>query len=527
MQESLGPLHWIPPFYLAPPYYPHPTYHEQFAHSKGPDSYNPSTLPSLNLEATLSSQDLPPVSSQPSQDLYSHQIPLKESFEHLKSHMPLLSNDQTQDSAQVYENQKQDQEAPVSDMSEKHKATATGFPAQVEDTPFQPPNHDFNPYYHYYHHPKIPLPGPPQDPSAGVSELLLSTNSHNPETQSSLSVQQSEDVTDDSEQISPSKTTTHPYTFSANPEFYNKASGFHTPYSTELFPYLYYYYYFPYIARGEAKRLGLLHPDMSEKVNLSYIHSLPLSSGLPGLGKHNMNPYVNEPKTEKTGILSNVKSKLVGIKRHTSSVTPAGLPPVPQVYPHRPDPAPVPPPKQPSLSSPESIYNPNPYQYYYHPYYGYYLMYYKPESLPGTDTRVSSTSSKTTDHSNHKQSTTLPKEPMYLKNGLLHPYYYYHFYYQPKVVKDGQVLHPPTSKGSEKMSAKSGSQFPSNNGGMQWFTRTSEARYPSATLSPHNPFHNFHSYYTALQHPHGSYGKHGGYDAKEKVHNKMKGTLLD
>ncbi|XP_061567206.1 uncharacterized protein LOC133421568 [Cololabis saira] len=503
---SLTPLPWIPPFYLAPPYYPHPTFEHSSAHPVEWDLYNPPTQPASDPEETLSLQDLPSVGPQPTQDL---------KHEYLKGRITLSLTDPAGDLSRVYPDKRQHQDVPAS-IFEKHKATTKGFPVQVESPHSQPTSHDFSPFYHYYHHPKIPLPGPAKDLDPGISELLWSTYNHNEFPSIPSDVQQFRGHKADSEQTSPPKTTAYPYTFLTNPKLHHTVSALNSPPPSELLPYLYYYYYYyPHIARGEAKRLGLLHAGLTEKANLTQVHAPPPSSH-----KHGVNLHINEPKPV-------ILSKLDEIKRRSSSVTPAGAPPVFQVYPRRPNPAALPPPT-PSLFSPGAIYDGNPYQYYYHPYYGYYMMYYKPERVLGTDGRLLPTSSETQSpvrqapaHDKH-QSTTPSSDSMSLKSRLLHPYYYHH---QSKVVKDGQQQQrPPPGKGFDKTPTKSESQSPSNwnSGGMQWFGRVSGAGYPSAPLAPHSPLSGLYSYYAPQTHLHGPSSLHAGYDAKEKRHNEMR-----
>ncbi|XP_037544432.1 uncharacterized protein LOC119421108 [Nematolebias whitei] len=85
---NLGPFLWVPPFYLAPPNYPHPTYPQP----KGRGSSNPTALARGVV-----------FSSQPtSQDHYSHQDPLKESYKHFRARRPLSFKDQMKDSGRAH-----------------------------------------------------------------------------------------------------------------------------------------------------------------------------------------------------------------------------------------------------------------------------------------------------------------------------------------------------------------------------------------------------------------------------------------
>ncbi|XP_041827410.1 uncharacterized protein LOC121630922 [Melanotaenia boesemani] len=492
---SLGSVQWIPPFYLAPPYYPHPTYEHGYSDSKGHDSQNPPTPLTLTPEATFSLQPVPSVSSQPSyQDQYFQRIPLGKPYE------------SSEDSVLAYPDQKQNQEVPVSDLSEKQNADSTSSPADVNAPHSQPPSHDFSLYYHYYHHPKIPLRGTPQNPDPGVSGLLPSASLNHPFQPFPSDVQQSDSFS----KTSPHETTSYPHALPTNPKFLYKVSALNAPYPPQPYPY-HYFYYFPQIAKGVAKKLGLLHPDLAASTNLSCVHS-PHSSVSSRHDKNNMNPHTNDPNADKS---DNIKPNLSDNKSFAAAVQP----PVTQSYPQRPDPAAVPPTEQPSLPTPGFLYNPNPYQYYYNPYYNQYLMYHGPESLLGADKRVSATSSKnpnplagtsfsSVQHLSHlkPQTTASPTKSMSdVPNELLYPYYYY-LYYQPQMAKYNQE--PKFVYGRMQRSA-----------------RASETGYPSIPLSQYNSFHSLYPYYVTQQHPYGQHSpyfqQHSGNEAKEKLDNKM------
>ncbi len=513
----MEPFPWAPPFYLAPPYYPHPTYNHNYPSPDGHDAYNPPTPSSPTPDSTFGPQPLPPVDSRPSyQDYYSHQIPVRESYKHFGVHSSPLSTDDMEDSSQVYPDVQQKQETPVLGLSEKHSATHPpssdgGFP--IEAPPLQPPSHAFNQYYHYYHHPKIPLPGPPQDPDPGpeLPKEPSSTNSHNPEFPLlPPNVQQSETLSRvNSDQFLQPFPEARPYTLPTNAPY--------TPYPPQLYPY-HYFYYFPHIARGEAKRLAPLNPDMAAKTNLSdsqntksstFVHPRSLSSEVHN--KYNLNPYTDQPKPDKM-ILSNehpllseddVTAERGDKERHSAPVTPA----LPPSYPPGQPPFPA--------SSPNHNLPPYPYYYYYHPYYYYYKMYYGPYNLLSTDSHVSPTSPKETldlllqgsssppQHPSYRkhQTTTPPTKSMYdVHNGPLHPYYY-HLYYQPKVSVDNQELHPAGSMNSE-----SESQLPSDYSWMDW---------------PVNPYDQ----HPQDQHPHDPFGHPDDEKAEERLDNEMKGKL--
>ncbi|XP_028267206.1 uncharacterized protein LOC114439464 [Parambassis ranga] len=268
---SLEPLLWHPPFYLAPPYYPHPTYHHSYVTAESAGSLHP----------------LLPVGSQPGYwDQYSHHIPERE---------------------QVYPDKNPNQQTPLIDLSERHIAAPTGFPAQAESTQFKPLSQDFSPYYHYYHyyhHPKIPLPGTHLDPDPG------------PDDSGELS-----------EQPQSQFSALHPHSLPAHPAF---PSPLHASYP--------YFYYFPHAVQGETKKQELLHPDRAAQTDLSSLHKRPRS---PVPSVHSTNPNLNGPNTDvnSEGFLSDA------VKSETA-----------------------PRPERPSPSTPPFIYEPHPYQNYFQPY---------------------------------------------------------------------------------------------------------------------------------------------------------------
>lgn len=442
-------MSWIQPFYLAPPYYPHPTFHSNVPPS--PPSFGP--IPSdLNLER------------------HPHQIFPEEAYESFRSNRPFLSGDHMKDLTQKLPDQKQTPESPVFD-SNKPSAAAGGFPYQVQVQTSDSPSHDFSPYYHFYHHPKIPLPGS-QDSSSG---LEFSTNPHGFRFPAVSDVQQGYDA-------SPLKTPPYP---DAIPIKYKP----HPPYSSHFLPY--YLYNYPPTARGEARRLGLINPHMV--ANVSYFHTY--------YDKSSINARIKQADTDQ---MEDFNSKPNLDERLVSSVTPAAQPPVPQRYPPKPKLAAVPLPEQ---SSAPSVYHPNPYQYFYHPFYGYYL-YYPPAALSGTVSHVSAGAPKP-----FQQASSFPKHPASSSPSapLLLPYYYYYLN-QPQVSKYIQGLYSSGSKDP------SGSPFASSADYGWIFSPASDRRIPSAPLVPHN---TLQSYYMN-RHP---LGQPSGY-TREKEYNLMRGTCL-
>ncbi|KAK5619399.1 hypothetical protein CRENBAI_004562 [Crenichthys baileyi] len=479
--ESLGPLLFVPPFYLAPPYHPHPTYQYSYFQNKEQDSYKPSPH-SLASTSQLSSQDH-----------YYQQISLKDAYEHFMTQKPLSSKDQLESSGSFHKDKKQTHVAPLSDLS-RNSVTPTGLPVQVEAPHFQHPSHDFGSFYHY-HHPKIPLPGTPQGLGPGVPGPRTS-DSQNHQLSSMLpDVQQPQGLKEGTKQQVSSPLTT---------QTKNKVTAVHSPYLHQPFPF--YFYLYPHITMGEAKRLGLFHLDWAAKTNMSSSHPAELSNQ----EKQNVIPNRNKLDKE-TNVQPSFSSKLQdkdGNKR-SSSVTPPVQSPAPQ----RPDPVAFPP-EKPVVPTPGFTYNTDPYKYYYHPYYNYYLKYYAPEALRGVYDHLAQTSVQQPSHS--KYQTSSPSEPDYgSHNRLMLPFYYYNLYL-PQLFRYYQELNRPGRKDSDKGST---SLLSSNldYAELQRFPRASEGRQSGPQLSMSNAFNLPYSNYMAW-HPRG----HG---AKEKLDDFMRAAL--
>ncbi|XP_054463007.1 uncharacterized protein LOC129098077 [Anoplopoma fimbria] len=468
--EALEPFPWAPPFYLAPPYYPHPTYHHKYHRPDRHTADIPPTPSSSTPDPMFVPQPLPAVDSLSDyQNYYSHLIPVS-------VHSSLSSTDDTKDSGRVYPDL---QGPPVLGVSERHSAahslsSDTGLAIQVESPPpLQPPSHAFNPYYHYYHHPKIPLPGPPQDSDPGPEapgELSL-TNPNNPEYPVlPPNKQQSEALrrVKTHQFLQPeTEAAPHPSTLPTSPP---RASAPYPPDSPQ--PYQYHYsYFFPHIARGEAGRLAPINPDTAGKNYLSdqsskssaFVNLLPRSSQVND--KYNLNTNIESQNADKIIIFQNnmpegikhpllseedddIKVDLDDKKRLSAPAAPGVQPPLPPTYLPRPNAVvAAPPPEQPSFPTPPPNHNHPPYPYYYHPYYHYYQMYYGPESLLNADNHVSPTSSKEAlehlarassslsqfpSYPNHQTTTPPTKSTYAVYNGPLHPYYYHYSHHNTK-----------------------------------------------------------------------------------------------
>ncbi|XP_027141205.1 uncharacterized protein LOC104934371 isoform X2 [Larimichthys crocea] len=516
--ESLEPFPWAPPFYLAPPYYPHPTYHHQYPSPDGHDAYNPPSPSSSTPDPTSGPQPLPPLDSQPD---YSHQIPMRESYNHFSVHSSLSSTEDLEDSS-LYSDVQQKQETLVLGLSEettRSPSSDTGFPSQSEAPPLQPPSHAFNQYYHYYHHPKIPHPDPPQDPGPGL-EVPSLTNPHNPELLVfPPSVQQSEALSrfNSDRFLQPvPEAAPHPYTL--------PTSAPYTPNPSPAYPYRY-FSYFPYFARGEAKRSTRLNPDTTAKTNFfnylnrkssAVVHPLPQTSEVHD--EHILNPFMDQPNSDKINFQKNsqepIKHPLVLDDEVKAELEP--------------------PDEQSSFPTPTPNHNfpPYPYYYYYQHPYNYYQMYYRPESSLSTDNPVSPTSSKGALDSLLQAPSSPPQQPSYHKpqtttppttssmydvhHGPLHPYYYYyHLYNQPKVPTDDQESHPAGGTNS-----KSESQLPteSDYSEMGRLVQAAESGYLSMPQS--DAFHSLYSHYLTWQHPYPD-----GKDADKRLDDEMEDQL--
>ncbi|KAK9535525.1 hypothetical protein VZT92_007900 [Zoarces viviparus] len=425
MPESLEPLPWAPPFYLAPPYYPHPTYRYKYPSPERRTADNP---PSPTPDPTFGPH-------------YSHLIPVGESYKHFGVHSSLSSD--TEDSGRAY-----------------------------PELPLQPSSHAFNPYYHYYHHPKIPLPGPLKDPDPGL------TNPNNPENPVlSPNLQQSEALRriNSHQFLQPEpKAASPPYTLPTSPP---KASALYPPHPPQPYPY-HYSYYFPHIAWGEAERLAPLNPDTAAETNLSD-NSKSSTVVHDGYNLNTDGDSQNLQKGRPEGIKRNddyVKAELDDRTRPSAPVTPAvQAPPPPSIPPPGPDAAAAPRPEQPSFPTPSPYHNLPPYPFYSYPYYRYYQMYYGPESLLGADHRGSPTSSKEALEHLPPSSSSLPQHPSY---------------------PNPQASTPPT-----------------------------ESAYDAHNDPLHPYYYYYYSHHNTLQHPYDAVGRPGGEKADERLDNEMRDQL--
>ncbi|KAA8584821.1 hypothetical protein FQN60_003515 [Etheostoma spectabile] len=552
---------WAPPFYLAPLYYPHPTYHHKYPRSDRRHPNNPPTPSSPTPPPTSVPQPLPLV------DHYPHQIPVRESYKHFGVPGFLLLTGDPEDSSRAYQDLQQKQDTSIVAVSEsaaRSPASDTGFAIEVEP-PFQPPSHAFNPYYHYYHHPKIPLPGPPQNRDPEVPRERSLNNPHNPEYPAlPPDVMQSEALrrVDSHQFLQPwTEAAAHPNPLPASPP---KTSAPYTPHPPQPYPYPY-FYHFPHFILGEAKRLAPSTADVSAKTRLSdqntkpsrFGYPLPASSHFPD--KHYLNPYIHQPDNSinflkngpeglKHQLLSenyintgDVKAELDDKKRHSASVRPAVQPLPPPAHPPQPDAVAVPASDPPIIPTPSPNHNLPPHSYYYHhhhPYNHYYQMFYGPVNHP------SPTLSKEALDPLHQASSSLPQRPSYYKlqtatpptksmpdplhPGPLHPYYYYyHHYHQPQVSVHSQELHPACRVNSEGDASKAESPLPSDpyRDWADWLGRAADAGYPSIPQPVHSPYPSLDSYYITQRRLFDVFGRPGGEEAEARLDREMKDHL--
>lgn len=527
MAESLEPFPWAPPFYLAPPYYPHPTYHFKYPSPHAHDAFNPSAPSPMTPDPTFGPHPPPPIGSQAEYQEYFYLIPQKESYMPFgvqSSQSPTLDMD---NSGPLHSDLPPKQETPVLGVSGKHSVTSsptsdTDLLIPIESPSLQPHIQASNQYYHYYHHPKIPLPDPPQVPDL-APEVTSLINSHNPDSRvlPRSFHHQSEALSrfnsDPYSKPGP-ESAAHLYTLPTNPpdELYPPQ-----PYPYHPFPYS------SHIKMGEVKKLTPHTPDTAatkdfsdhQNTKLSTIAPLLHSSGVhngyntPDIGQFNSGKRTrnkNTPDIMEYPPLSDdaeAKAELKPPGPDAVTVSPLELPAFPYLSPS---------------------HNLIPYLYYYHPYY-YYQMYYGPQSLPGSSDHVSPTSSKEaldpllqassspSQHPSHPnlQSTTPPSKPVDdFHQGLLHPYYYYYpLYYQPKS-PDNQEVQPTGSISSE-------SQFHSDYSWMDWLAHAAGAGYPS--MSHTGIFYNPYPTDVPEQQSFNPTGHPDGEPAEEKLANEMRG----
>lgn len=527
MAESLEPFPWAPPFYLAPPYYPHPTYNFKYPGPHGHDAFNPSAPSPMTPDPTFGPHLPPPAGSQADYQEYFYLIPPKESSTPFGVHSSQSPAVDTDHSSPVYSDLQPKQETPMLGVLEKHGVTSSpssdaDFLIPVESPSLQPHIQASNQYYHYYHHPKIPLPDPPQDPDLAPEATSL-INSHNSDSQvlPRSFHHQSEALSrfnSDLYHKPDPESAAHLYTLPTNPphELYPPQ-----PYKYHHFP------YFPLITMGEVKKLTLHTPDTSATKDISDHQNTKSSTIAPLLHSSDVHNGYNAPDIGQPNPGKSTNNKNTPDMMEYPPLSDEGEAKA-ELKPPGPDAVSVSTPDQPAFPNQSPSHNLIPYPYYYHPYYYYYQMYYGPESLLGSSDHVSPTSSKEAldpllqasssplQHLSHHnlQTTTPTAKPLDdFPHGLLHPYYYYYLYYQPET-PDDQEVQPAGSISSE-------SQFHSDYSWMGWLAHAAGAGYPS--ISQTSPFYNPYPSDVTEQHSFNPTGHPDGEPAEEKLENEMRG----
>ncbi|XP_033944558.2 histone-lysine N-methyltransferase 2D-like [Pseudochaenichthys georgianus] len=223
IHESLESFPWAQPFILAPLNYPHPTHHHK---------YHPPDESSSTAELSLA----PPVDSPPDDP---HQFPA-----HFNIPTPQSSPENVENVHPVYPDP---QETHMMGVSIKLRPAPSPVTDQDVAPSPQPSSHGFNSYYHYYHHPKVPLPDATQNPDPGPEE---------PGKQSFTNLPQNPRFLENSRFL-------QPVTEAAFLPISNlPTSAPHPPH-----PYPFPYHYFPPIASGEAKILPPLDPEMTPNLS--------------------------------------------------------------------------------------------------------------------------------------------------------------------------------------------------------------------------------------------------------------------
>ncbi|CAJ1075779.1 uncharacterized protein LOC121503791 [Xyrichtys novacula] len=503
--QSNEPLPWAPPFYLAPPHYPHPTYHHTHPphNTKLPPTPQPPTPGPVFVPRAH-----PPVHDQ----TYNTQQEAEQDYSsHLDAQISPPSSDHVKDTSKERQDLLTKPETPNSAHS---PASEAGFPTQVEAPPLQQLSNAFAQYYHYYHHPKIPLDGPAKDPDPGPR--IPKEQPPRPVSPESFPSAQ------------PSEAAPDPHSPPASPGFSHKTSRSINPHPPPHYPH-HYFYYFPHTARDEAERPP--PPDSKEDDQ----HSKSSSFLLENSSEHNLNPYAEKPKPDE---VKNVHSKsaerlqLPFLSDEEDDGEVADVAANPRSFP--PDPDPVPTPEQPPLPSPASSYHHPLYPYYLHLYYYYYYLhlyqqYFGTGSLPSNPDHVSPTPSKQALDPLHQTSFTPPEHPSSQTSTPptkpkddshdphLHPYYHSDFHYHPVESVDNQEPHP-----AERSSSESESYPPSHTDDIErdpWLP-TAEEGYPSMPLQ----LQSLYSYYMTQQHPNDPL-EHPDGEEEKQVDSEMEDQL--
>lgn len=495
------PLPWAPPFHLAPLYYPHPTFHHQYLKQQELHTSDPPAPSSSTPDPVFDPQHLPPADSQTDYlDYSSHQGPAGDAHKHSAVFLP--RTDRPEDPGQLYSAVHQKEVPPTLGLSGRHRATNSPsidvFPTQPGALPLPPSSHASIQYYHYYHHPKIPLPETPQHPDANP-DLLHSAKPNGPDVPvMPRSFQQSPGRVDLSQ---------------PEPEAFSQPHLLPTgaPYPPQLDP-QHYLAYLPHSARSEAKRFAPLNPTVSAKPSLSASQNTQpntlyhLLARPPDHDGYSPRSYTGEPNPSEV-----TERKSQEWMKH---------PPLSDDGEAEQEP----PGSEAVSPPPPSKHNLPPPPYYYHYYYPLYQMFYEPEGLLNTDSDVSPTSSKgavdplppSSPPPPLHPSTGKPLAPSTASGGglhhdLLHPLYYYYYYLHQQPGVDAEEAHPAGNTGSE-----SESPLPSDSDHKRtgWLLLPADG-YPS--------MHHTDQVFGIYFHDPTQDSPHEAYEGEERLDNEMKG----
>ncbi|XP_054615978.1 uncharacterized protein LOC129171393 isoform X2 [Dunckerocampus dactyliophorus] len=446
--ETVASFPWDPPFYLAPPYYPHPTYRHKNPGAAAQEGHIPPVFTSSTPELTMAAQPLILDAPQLDNQDHSHQNSVKR--------FGADTSDEILHSSQAY-----------SDVQEQHRDTDS--PVQVEAPSFQDPNNAFNPYYHYYHHPKIPHSSPPEGSDPGLvaapEELLT-------EAEPTLSHLPSHDyyphmTQGDSETL---------------PDVYAESDA-----KVES-------------SDSSGKRMMGTHVSAPPWPSVHPDHGFHPSLGEPGKIEKDVPHQFNSGVTEKPLFPGDENVEMNDLKIQSMPVTPAVLhPPL--------DPLALDVPTVLNLEQSSFPFllplsdHPSPHEYHHDLYHSYQTHY--PMGPPSAEERTDLVSLHIPKHTPFYQPNTPIADEMYdIQNPYLHPY---HFYYPV-----GDDMNP----GKEPALSES---WPFSDMSLAQLSRTAETSPP---LPPHGSFDHLYPSIISQQHLHEPFqhpGGEGEVDLEERI----------
>ncbi|XP_034066121.1 proline-rich protein 36-like [Gymnodraco acuticeps] len=363
----------------------------------------------------------------------------------------------------------EDKGLPPPNLLEDQKSDTSIHPrsSQVLD------GHDpLNPHYHYFHHPDIPQPGPPQDPDSGPEVLGERSLTH----------------------------------FTQNPEFLEKSHQFlqpapeaasftsslpETPPKTSAqdarpppHPYPFPYHYSMHIARGDVKRSAPPDPETGPDNSVHpYYHYQHLKIPLPG------KPQDTDPGPEEPGELS--------------------LTNLPQLLQSGPESATLtssPPESPPKASAPDAPPPPHPYPFPY--YYFPHIARGDVQGLPplSLEANPDLSEDQKSDASVHPRSSQVHDE-----HNSFNPYHQY-YYNHLKIPQTGPTQDPDPQEWSQTNPPLS-YEFPENSDVASFTSSPSESPLKSAPEAPYPPYPYPHYYF-----PHIAWGEPEAFVDPQEMH---------